>query len=161
MPSACNGTNIMNKKILLVSLAISSVSLIACQQNKAQTEPMTPTITVKEMMTGVFEPVSNALWAVALDENIPQTDEDWKALENQSIQLLTVSAALSLGGSGPKDIAWTQDERWQQHLQQMVEIGNGFLAASRDKNYQGLLDAGEVLIEPCGNCHTDFPGDSE
>lgn len=111
-------------------------------------------------MTGVIEPVSNALWAVALDENAPKTDEDWKNLENQSIQLITASSALSLGGSGPKDGTWSKSGKWQQHLQQMIAVGNQFLQAAKNKNYQGLLDAGDVLIEPCSNCHTDFPGDS-
>ena len=157
----------MKKYFAFLSVVFAGSMLLACQpsnEEQAQTQStastLLPSVTVKEMMVGVIEPVSNALWAVAMDENIPTTDEQWKTLENQSIQLLTVSAALSLGGSGPKDQGWVSDQKWQQHLQQMVDIGNQFLVASRAKNYQGLLDAGEVLIEPCGNCHTDFPGDS-
>ena len=151
----------MKKIFLVLTSACTTVFfLIACQQTPSAAT-ITPPNTVKEMMTGVIEPITNALWAVALDENIPKTDEDWMALEKQSIQLLTVSSALSLGGSGPKDVAWSQDERWEKHLQQLIAIGNQFLQASRDKNYQGLLDAGDVLIEPCSNCHTDFPGDSQ
>ena len=149
----------MNLKLLFRQLAAFAFFIVFAVATNAQTsnQLVTPPNTIKEMMTGMIEPITNALWAVAMDENIPESDSDWQALENQSIQLLTVSAALSLGGSGPMDKKWAQDEKWKIHLLDMIKIGKQFLQASRDKNYQGLLDAGEVLIEPCGNCHADFP----
>ena len=119
--------------------------------------PIKPENTVKEIMTAVIEPITNNLWGLALDENVPESDEDWKAVENQAIQLLTASSALSLGGSGPKDVANAQDKKWQQYLRQMMAVGDQFLQAARTKNYQGLLDAGDVLIEPCSSCHEAFP----
>ncbi len=143
-------------------LGLLALTLIACHSNSQTThELMPPQTSVMDMMKSIVEPTTNSLWAVAMDENIPKTDAQWKALEDQSIQLISVSAALSLGGSGPMDTEWSKDERWQAHLQQMAEIGSQFLLASRNKNYLGLLDAGEILIEPCGNCHTDFPGQGQ
>ena len=151
----------MKKITQLIGSIFFTVGLLFISAPSAFADTIKPVTTVREIMTGVIEPTTNALWAVALDENAPKTDEDWKTLENQSIQLLTAAAALSIGGSGPKDVAWAKNPKWQQHLQQMITIGNQYLQASRNKNYQGLLDAGDVLIEPCSNCHTDFPGDSQ
>lgn len=141
--------------------SVLGIFLFACKPNSFQQQnTLVPQATVKEIMVSVVDPTTNALWAVALDENIPSSDEDWKALENQSIKLIAISSALSLGGSGVDDAVWSTDEKWQGHLRQMSDISNQFLIASREKNYQGLLDAGEVLIEPCSGCHQDFPGSS-
>lgn len=149
----------MRKTVFLcIAVGLTSLTSVSVQAND---HAVIPHNTVKEIMIAAIEPITNMLWGVALDENIPKTDSDWKHIENQSIQLLTTSAALSLGGSGPNDVMWAKDKKWQTHLKEMIAVGEQFLSAAQNKNYQGLLDAGELLIGPCGNCHADFPSGSQ
>ncbi|MGQ9427293.1 hypothetical protein ACXYTJ_14355 [Gilvimarinus sp. F26214L] len=120
-----------------------------------------PPVTVKEIMVGAIEPASNALWAIALEENAPTTEDGWTAVEHEAIRLLAASSAISLGGSGEQDRAWAADPRWQQYSRDMAGITLNILEALRARNYDAALDAGNALIEPCGACHSDFPGSSQ
>ncbi|MGH1471807.1 MAG: hypothetical protein ACRBCS_11475 [Cellvibrionaceae bacterium] len=119
------------------------------------------TVSIKEIMTGIIEPASNTLWGAALDDNIPQTNSDWDTLEQAAIQLIVATSSISSGGSGINDNAWANTEEWQTYNDQMASVSEEILNLIRERKYDDMLDAGNVLIEPCGACHTAFPGDSQ
>ncbi len=151
---------------LSISLTVLALSLTACSTpndkvDKISAQNQTPLPTIKEVMTGVIEPASNTLWAAAMDENIPKTDSDWKTLEQAAIQLLTASATISQGGSGVNDNAWAGSDNWAMYNQQMAELSTQILELIRERKYDDMLDAGNLLVEPCGACHTAFPGESQ
>ncbi|MCW8195240.1 hypothetical protein F6455_10620 [Proteobacteria bacterium 005FR1] len=141
---------------ILTSLALTA---IASAPVSGETS-VTPPVTIKELMVGAIEPASNALWAIALEENEPKTAEQWKAVEHEAIQLLAATSAMSLGGSGPSDKKLAQHEKWQEYSRQMAEITMDILKAVRDRNYEAAMDASNFLIEPCGACHSAFPMES-
>jgi hypothetical protein len=87
--------------------------LCAQAENDAVESTVVPPVSIKEIMVGAIEPASNAVWAIALEENQPKTDEDWKATEHQAIQLLAATSAISLGGSGENDNKMARQENWQ------------------------------------------------
>jgi len=116
-----------------------------------------PNISIDDIMVGAIEPASNGLWAVAMEENAPQNDRDWKALESHAIQLISATSAMTLGGTGAGDMARAKDPRWRDYSEQLLRISKQALDAARNQDLDGVLDAGNVLIEPCSNCHADFP----
>ncbi|MGI1679196.1 MAG: hypothetical protein K6L75_10720 [Cellvibrionaceae bacterium] len=149
-------------KVITLSLILTIASCTNTMDDKANTQPnQQPLISVKEIMTDIIEPASNTLWAAALDENIPQTDEDWKKLEQAAIQLMSATSAISLGGTGESDKNWAATQEWQAYNQQMAELSSTILKLVRERKYDDMLDAGNFLVEPCGACHTAFPGDSK
>ncbi|GAB1255897.1 hypothetical protein NBRC116494_03990 [Aurantivibrio plasticivorans] len=155
--------------LLLVSGAclLSACEEPACIDNTkpdtetvAQAPSVTIAATVKELMVGAIEPASNAIWAIGMDENMPQSESDWQALENEVFQMMAATAAISLGGSGANDNAWAKQDAWQLMTQQMATISSDILTAVRARDYDATLEASNYLIEPCGACHSAFPGES-
>ena len=145
-------------KMSVIASAIVGVLLliVASGYNHAQTN-ITPKTTIKDIMVDVIQPLTNNLWAVAMEENKPKTDEDWQRMQQLSTQLIALSATLSLGGSGAKDNHWAAQAQWLRYSEEMMAVGEQFLQAAKAKNYQGLLDAGDSLLAPCSSCHRDFP----
>lgn len=146
----CNRTS-----LILTAFAFTAIALAASAETA-----VIPPVTIKELMVGAIEPASNTLWAIALEENEPKTEEEWTAVEQEAIQLLAASSAISLGGSGPSDIKLAQQEKWQEYSRQMTEITMDVLKAVRNRNYEAAMDASNFLIEPCGACHSAFPMES-
>ncbi|GAB1265767.1 hypothetical protein [Aurantivibrio infirmus] len=140
-------------------------SLLACEvadEAKADTATnnmtsLQPAVTVREVMLGVIEPASNNLWAAALEENEPKSNQDWRALEYNAIQIISASSTIAIGGTGPNDYDWAKQLKWQRYAQEMASISEEVLKFARDKKYDELLEASNRLIEPCGSCHSDFP----
>lgn len=139
--------------------AVATLSSAQAQDNSGS-GALVPPVTIKDLMVGAIEPASNALWAIALEENAPKTEVDWKAVESEAIQLLAATSATSLGGSGQGEQAMARQEEWQKYSRQMADISLQILEAARNRNYEAALDAGNFLIEPCGACHSAFPVDS-
>lgn len=134
---------------------------LACGAAAETAEGLVPAVTVKEIMVGAIEPASNALWALALEENEPKTEAEWRAVEHAAIQLLAATAATSLGGAGAGDRALAQNEQWREYSRDMAAITRDVLSAARERDYYATIDTANLLIEPCGACHSAFPVDSQ
>lgn len=147
------------KACIALALAFIPSTLAAAEQDAAAFA-VVPPVSIKDMMVGAIEPASNAIWAIALEENRPKTDEAWKAVEYQVIQLLAATSAISLGGSGKDDNKLARQEKWQAYSLQMADITLDILKAIRARDYEAALDASNLLIEPCGACHSAFPMES-
>jgi hypothetical protein len=153
------GAAMVGKKSVVTILTALSVAAIISLPASAENSVTVP-VTIKELMVGAIEPASNALWAIGLEENEPKTDEQWKAVEHEAIQLLAATSAMSLGGSGPSDRKLAQQEKWQEYSRQMADITLEILKAVRARDYEAAMDASNFLIEPCGACHSAFPMES-
>src|SRR5690349_7760957 len=68
--------------------------------------PMVPVGTVKEVMTGIVDPTSKAIWdAVGTEsgkngivEKVPKTDEEWAVLEHSALSLAEAANLLKIPG---------------------------------------------------------------
>ena len=49
-----------------------------------------------------------------------------------------------------------RDRRSRRGQQAMIVAGKAALEASRNKDQQALLDAGDLLLAPCEGCHQQF-----
>jgi hypothetical protein len=148
---------ISKKLFVLPALLVASA---ACVSADADVSAVVPPVTIKDVMVGAIEPASNALWAIALEENEPSSEAAWQAVENEAIQLLAATSAISLGGSGKNDNNLAQQTKWQEYSAQMAEITMEILKAARRRDYEATLDASNFLIEPCSACHSAFPRES-
>jgi len=154
------------KQIYSFTITLAALLIVGCSHNRSdevtQTETVIeartniPTRTVKEVMLTEIEPATNALWAVAMDENIPQTDADWAMLEQAANNLINASHTLEAGGTAPNETLWAQQPEWITNNQRMAELGVAMLNSIHNKDYDGLLETGFILIEPCSACHMAF-----
>ena len=145
----------MNPHRSIRSLTYLAVLVCAAASHGQAPEAGEPLVTLKELMEKTITPATNRLW------NVPEmpTDEDWAALEEAAITLLTAAQVNGLGGTGPKDAEWAAEPAYQAFNQAMIAAARDALAAIRARNADALLAAGDVLYPPCEACHLQFnPG---
>lgn len=148
----------MLMKKYIAALLAGSVSLTAFATEKAEERgPVVPPASVFDIMVGAIEPASNAIWAIALEENAPQNEDDWKAIEHEIIQLMAATAATSLGSTSEKEQEWAKDPRWRAYSKEMMDYAVMMLEAARARDYEGTMDASNFMVESCGGCHQAFP----
>jgi len=141
----------------LISGAVSLATVAAEKTQAADTGPVIPPTSVYDIMVGAIEPASNSIWAIALEENAPRNEDDWKAIEREIIQLLAATSATSLGSTLEKEREWAKDPRWTSYSKDMMEVTVMMLDAARARDYEGTMDASNLLVESCGGCHQAFP----
>jgi cytochrome c556 len=118
-------------------------------------EPPAPTISINDLMTNIVTPATNTLWGV----EDPQTDEEWKVLEDAALETIRAGRQAQRGGTGPNDNTWAADEVWQGYAREMTAAAEAGLEAIRARNLDALFEANDVLYPPCENCHLKFhPG---
>lgn len=112
-------------------------------------------VSVREIMEGVITPATNTLWGV---EN-PQSDEDWRPLEEAAIAVIAAGSLIQSGGAGPDDAEHAADPRWQAWSDTMVEAALTTLEAVRARDLDAMIEATNVMYPPCEECHIAFhPG---
>lgn len=109
---------------------------------------------------GAIEPASNALRAIAVDKNALESETDWQAVENDAIQLIATSSTISIGGSGAADKKLAKKAQWTDNVRTMTKSRLVIFDAARERDDYATLDTGNLLVKPCGACHSAFPVDS-
>lgn len=77
-------------------------------------------------------------------------------MEEAAVTLLAASSLTGAGGTGPMDNDWARDPAWQAFNKAMISAGRVALEASRNKDADALLAAGDQLLAPCEACHQLF-----
>ena len=98
-----------------------------------------------EVMDAMVVPQSDALFAVGRTE--PTTAAQWKALRLDAIVLMEAGRALTLAerSKGPDWDAWSQG---------MAAAAAQAVNAIDARDVDGVLAAGNALIESCTGCHS-------
>jgi len=109
-----------------------------------------PLVSIREIMELTITPATNKLWS-AWEE--PASDAEWRQMEEAAITLLAASNLIALGGNGTMDMDWAQQPAWKTINATMIAAGQAALAASRNRDQQALLAAGDNLLPPCEGCH--------
>jgi hypothetical protein len=87
------------------------------------------------------------------------TDEEWAALEEAAVTLLTAADVVGRGGAGPSDAKWAASPAWSAFNDVMTKAGVDALKAITARDRDALAVAGDVLYPPCEGCHLQFnPG---
>ena len=104
-----------------------------------------PVANVTQIMQVMVVPPSNALFNVA--RQAPETDEEWRKLREGAI-LLAESGNLLLMPGRAEDT-----DVWRDTSLEMVEAGADALRAADAKDVDGLIEAGNRVIDACEVCH--------
>jgi hypothetical protein len=176
-----------------ISSMVLSATLIAaaCGRDPApapaaqvQAQPeYQPVATVRDIMRGVLDPSSAAIWEstkltftkAGLEERAPKTDDEWFALRNHALLLIEASNLLQMPGRpmarpgevssfpgielGPEEIQALVDKDrmgWMTRAKQLHTAVLPTLDAINAKDAQKLADSGEAIDEACENCHSQY-----
>ena len=179
----------------IVVLALAAASSQCTSTPAAPAEPvaapMTPVLTVKELMEHIVDPQADYVFdAVSVDvgpngvvETTPTTDEDWTRIERGAWVLAESSNLLKLprkmapdhlkrpGGPGAPELSPQEIEAkvqanpqlWNSHADALRDEAVKIIAIVKARDADKLFDAGSALDMACEGCHLDFwyPGDRE
>ena len=180
--------------ILLVSLVLASFDITqsACTQaappaaaatTTAPPSPIAPVGTVKQIMKGIVDPSSAAIWdAVSTEsgpkgdiEKAPKTDEEWARLEGQALTLAEVANLLKMPGrvvakpeeantksqpDAPELTPVQIEEKinkdraaWDKRADALRETAIKAIAAAKAHDKDAVLNVGEEIDNACESCH--------
>ena len=131
-------------RILNRALGLCTALLLAVAALTQEAEPK-PVASVTQIMQVMVVPPSNALFNVA--RQAPASEEEWAKLRSDAI-LLAESGNLLLmpGRSEDTDV-------WRNTSLAMVQAGEAALRAAEAQNAEGVIDAGNLVIDACETCH--------
>lgn len=139
---------------VLIGLFLSAFLAAGPQDTSAATGTK-QVLSVNEIMVSVITPATDYLWQM----QDPQSDEDWKRLEDAAAVVIAAGSLVRQGGAGPEDAEWAADPAWQAFTDRMIDAAVDARTAARGRNLDALLEAGNVLYPPCEECHREFhPG---
>jgi len=179
--------------IVVLALAAASSQCTSTPAAPAEpvASPMTPVLTVKELMEHIVDPQADYVFdAVSVDvgpngvvETTPTTDEDWTRIERGAWVLAESSNLLKLprgmapdhvkrpGGPGAPELSPQEIEAkvranpqlWNSHADALRDEAMKIIAIVKARDTGKLFDAGSALDMSCEGCHLDFwyPGDRE
>ena len=180
--------------VLLVGLVLASFGITqsACTQaappaaaatTTAPPSPIAPVGTVKQIMKGIVDPSSAAIWdAVSTEsgpkgdiEKAPKTDEEWARLEGQALTLAEVANLLKMPGrvvakpeeanaksqpDAPELTPVQIEEKinkdraaWDKRADALRETAIKAIAAAKAHDKDAVLNVGEEIDNACESCH--------
>ena len=129
---ACTGS-------LMISVSLCLAGVVNAQESSAQA-----TASIRQIMEAMVIPTSDHIFNVG--RQAPANDDEWTALLNSAV-ILAESGNLLLIGDRAKDDTWVASSR------ALVEAGTMALKAAEKRNVDGVLEAGNLLIDSCQSCH--------
>ena len=108
-----------------------------------------------DLMVNVIAPASDLLWG--FDE--PQDADDWRQVDNATMQLMRAFESARSGGAGPSDSLWAKQASWQSYIDAEIDALEQAREAIANEDLDALFEAGNAIYTPCEGCHIDYnPG---
>ena len=153
------------------------------------TTPVLPQIfdtsqSIRTLMNYDVQPNADALWQAVryvvtaegvMEDDSPQTNEDWERLRESALALVAAGNALLLtnrviDADYPRadypDYTYTPDEiralidadmeTWRYFIQQMQFATNATLETINNRDLLGLMDTGATINNACEGCHGTY-----
>lgn len=124
---------------------VLGVAMAATLVSAADSASPQATTNLSEMMTRIVQPSSDAVFYVS--RNPPQTDEDWRRLENQTLMLAESANLLLMPGYVQAQEQWLRDSLL------MRNAAVAAYQAAQTKDLAALEELNNALYESCENCH--------
>jgi len=119
------------------------------------TEPATATANdSRSFMKDVVQPATQVLWNYGYAEKM--SDENWAEVEKAAATLVEAMPTITAGGFSAEEKARATQGGWQDWSKKTTDQVNAAKVAADAKNQMGLATAGDLLVESCGGCHTEF-----
>lgn len=145
--------------------------------------PMVPVGTVKDVMKGIVDPTSKAIWdAVGTEsgkngvvEKAPKTDEEWAVVEHSALSLAEAANLLKVPGrhmalpeqanaktapDAPELTPAQIEEKvnkdrgaWDVKADALRMTATKAIAAAKAHDKDGILNVGEEIDNACEACH--------
>ena len=171
-----------------IALALVLSGLAGCGADAPEPDPgprpdFQPTATVEELMRAVIDPAADAVWdsvvitstPEGIEREVPDSEDDWLALEHHAVRLLEAGNLLQIEGRPiaaadsvselpgidlePADIAVRvagQYDAWLRSGRELHDAGGVVLEAVRARSVDALLESGDRLDAACESCHSRF-----
>ena len=130
------------------SFGVFSLVFAALVIGVAQTRSVTPVATVGQIQRAMVSPSSDIIFNVGSEA--PATDTEWQVVEDAAVILAEAGNLFMMDGRR-KD-----DGLWMELAGAMADAGADALIAAQARNVDGVLDAGNTLIEVCEACHQPY-----
>ena len=118
-----------------------------------------PAFSINEMMVMIVDRPGELLWNVEKPGKAPKSDEGWYQLENHAVEVAVAGQVIKLGGTGPKDMEWAADPKWQSSADQLIAAAQHARAAAKAKDMSQVVAANGEIVDACEACHKVFKPD--
>jgi hypothetical protein len=118
-----------------------------------------PLVSINEVMVGLVDHAAHHLWDLGRAGAAPRTEREWTEVEHHAIQLAAAASWIATGGAGQADVGWVNQLSWKRYARQVNEEALAALGAARIEDLEGVLAAGDAIIEACEGCHREFKPD--
>ena len=130
------------------SFGILGLIVVVLAVGVAQTRSVTPVATVGQIQRAMVSPSSDIIFNVGSEA--PETDAEWQVVEDAAVILAEAGNLFMMDGR-------RKDEGlWMELAGAMADAGANALSAAEARNVDGVLDAGNTLIEVCEACHQPY-----
>ena len=150
-------TSRATRSLLQVAIVSVTALLLSACGPPPDDEPFRLPISVNEVMASLINHAADPIWIAAWRN--PQSDRDWRELEQLAQQLQIGGALLTIPGSGPVDVQWTDSRQWQEYADQLSAAGGRAVNVARSKDVASIGKAGDEIVDICESCHIDFKPD--
>jgi len=138
----------MFRRTALAGAAVLLVASAGAAQERAR-----PIATVKEIMTALTVPSSDAIFDAQSEP--PKTDEGWATVSTRALVLAEAGNLLMIG-SRAKD-----KKEWMTRARAQVDAAVAVMKAATARDVESLSTAANALNETCDACHARYMQFSE
>lgn len=138
--------------VLWVGVAFLAAQTTSNAPNRSAREASPPTRvgTMSELMVHMILPTSDAVFYVS--SRTPETDEQWKTLQAQTLTLAESANLLIMPGR-------TRPGQWNRDSRQMLDAAWAAFKAAKARDLAGVEAVSDQLYESCVSCHKAYrPG---
>ena len=155
--------NYCRKTIKMIAVLSSMLWLSSCSppermpgQESGINVPFVPDISINEIMVGQVDHAAHQILRLSLSDDQRLTIGAWQELEHYTIQLISSTSAITMGGSGVNDAMWVAQSGWREFTGQMNDASSRALQATRNQDLPSLMDAADALRSSCDGCHRQY-----
>ncbi len=142
----------------LIALAAAGLAGCAAQEAREEAPPYKPVASMLELMESVIAHAAEEYWGAVsivvdddgVDEDLPETDEEWEQIW---------AAGLTLAESGnllmmpPRAV---DEDDWMRFSENLVDTGLEAAQAAEARDADAVVEVGERLYNVCLDCHDRY-----
>lgn len=137
-------------------IAVAGTALLIAGCNTSET----PEKTIQQLMAQDVQPTAEVYWDAVQyisDESgsreiVPQTDEDWKKVQDAAVRMGAHAELLKTPGYTDG-----RGEDWVQFANSLGEVSKRAEQAAAEKNPDKVFEVGGIMYSVCSACHQVYP----
>jgi cytochrome c556 len=115
-----------------------------------------PVSSINELLVMIVDRPGELLWDVEKAGHAPRSAEAWYQLENHAVEVASAGTLIQLGGTGPNDMGWAAEPKWQASATAMITAAQHARLAAHAKDLPDLVKANGEIVDACEACHKVF-----